>query len=157
MKKFFKKILQKIFRWVMSEEIEKLNKLTRDLDFYKTNTQRTLERTQTELYTLQKEFKNITKMYEIMFENSDISIDVDNKGYRGCRSDSWAVISIQGERSDFIKFVQLKDRDIQEISYFLRQFQRGKIDADYSIRNVLMHESRFIKTRPSKTPKTRFL
>lgn len=53
----------------------------------------------------------------------EVSVDVHY------RSKSWAVISLQGDRSDFIKFVDLGHRDINEISHFLRRFDRAKVDA----------------------------
>ena len=57
----------------------------------------------------------------------DIAVDVhDNDRYY---AHSWACISIQGQRMDFVKFVDLGDRDIMEISRFLQHFDRGNIDA----------------------------
>lgn len=58
-----------------------------------------------------------------LLNNLDISVDVHY------RANSWAVISIQGERSDFIKFIDLGRSDISEIYSFLRRFDRSKVDA----------------------------
>lgn len=59
-----------------------------------------------------------------LLDNLDVSVDVHY------RANSWAVISIQGHRSDFIKFVDLGRSDIDQIYRFLRQFDRSKIDAE---------------------------
>jgi len=56
----------------------------------------------------------------------DASIDVSQY------SRSWAVISIQG-RQDFIKFIDLGERDLKEIKDFLRNFDRTKVDASPQI------------------------
>ncbi|MDV3665455.1 hypothetical protein CMT75_09005 [Elizabethkingia anophelis] len=58
-----------------------------------------------------------------LLDNLDISVDVHY------RANSWAVISIQGEKTDFIKFIDLGRSDILEIQKFLRYFDRTKIDA----------------------------
>lgn len=58
-----------------------------------------------------------------MLNNLDISVD------HHIYSKSWAVISIQGKRQDFIKFIDLGEKDIQQISNFLKNFDRTKIDA----------------------------
>ncbi len=48
----------------------------------------------------------------------DVSVDVHQYGR------SWACISIQGRRDDFVKFVDLRDSEIREIQRFLHQFSR---------------------------------
>lgn len=60
----------------------------------------------------------------------DVSVDVHE--YDNKYSPSWAVISLQGQKTDYIKFVNLGTRNIQEISSFLHQYERRnnlKIDA----------------------------
>ncbi len=57
-----------------------------------------------------------------MLGNIDVSVDLHHY------SPSWAVISIQGERSDYIKFIDLGVKDIREIQQFLRRFDRSKVD-----------------------------
>jgi len=57
--------------------------------------------------------------------NMDVSVDFHE------RANSWACISIQG-KSDYVKFIDLGDSDLRQISQFLRQFERNsniKIDA----------------------------
>lgn len=56
--------------------------------------------------------------------NIDVSVDVHH------RSGSWAVVSLQGGKTDYIKFVDLDQRSIREISAFLRQFDRQNVKID---------------------------
>jgi len=64
----------------------------------------------------EKRIKNLLK-------NIDVSVDVHQY------ASSWAVISIQGERTDYIKFINLGKRDLIEIRRFLKHYDRTKIDA----------------------------
>ena len=68
--------------------------------------------------------------------NIDVSVDVHQ------RSGSWAVVSLQGGKTDYIKFVDLDQRSIREIAFFLRQFDRKnvKIDANPFDRQMLNEE-----------------
>lgn len=68
--------------------------------------------------------------------NIDVSVDVHQ------RSGSWAVVSLQGGKTDYIKFVDLDQRSIREIAFFLRQFDRNhvKIDANPFDRQMLNEE-----------------
>ena len=59
---------------------------------------------------------------EIM-ELSEASVDVHNY------SPSWAVLSLRGKHSDYIKFMNLGDADLRTIHQFLSQFEDTKIDA----------------------------
>lgn len=79
-----------------------------------------------ELKKLEEQIKkNAIQEHRInnLLDNMDISVDVNYY------SKSWAVISIQGEKTDFIKFIDLGRSDILEIQKFLRYFDRTKIDA----------------------------
>lgn len=57
-----------------------------------------------------------------ILHNMDVSVDVHHY------SPSWAVISIQGQKSDYIKFVELPAHSIREIQRFLSAFDRAKVD-----------------------------
>lgn len=62
-----------------------------------------------------------------LFDNLDISIDQHMNKY----SKSWAVVSIQGQKSDFIQFFDLGQSDIRQIQDFLRSFdKRSNIKID---------------------------
>lgn len=117
-----KKILRYFFDWLFKAELKEINdKISK------------LNKLSSQLDEREKEFKNL-------LGNSDLSIDV----HQGSRS--WAVISLQGDKTDFIKFMDLGNRDIQYISEFLSQFERSKmnvkIDAPRSTRGYLRANSR---------------
>lgn len=46
------------------------------------------------------------------------------------KSPSWAVICIQGQKADFVKFIDLDQRDIEGIAHYLRRFERRNVIAD---------------------------
>jgi hypothetical protein len=108
-------MLKKFFRWLFSEELAELKKQT---DLASDAAAKVEQAIRHYLYT-EKKIENI-------FENLDVSVDVHQY------SPSWAVISLQGEKTDYVKFVTLKNSDIREIQGFLKKFDRMdriKIDA----------------------------
>lgn len=120
-----KKLLRKLFLYLFKEDFQRMKVLERNLE---------------ELIHRQK---CATSLAEVRAErirkllgNIDISVDVHH--YSG----SWAVVSLQGEKTDYIKFVDLDKRSLAEISLFLRQFDRQniKIDANPFDRKVLNQE-----------------
>lgn len=120
-----KKLLRKLFFWLFKEDFERMNKLESDLK------------------GLIHRQKCATQEAEVRAErtrkllgNIDVSVDVHQ------RSGSWAVVSLQGGKTDYIKFVDLDQRSIREIAFFLRQFDRKnvKIDANPFDRQMLNEE-----------------
>jgi hypothetical protein len=104
MKKFFVKIINNIVRRALKNEIDTLNRKEKELD------------------VLIKESRQKINHLKNLLEGIDVSVDVhEYEKY----SPSWAVISLQGQKSDYIKFVNLKDSDIRDISYFLRRYERN--------------------------------
>jgi len=99
-------MLKKLFRWIFKDELAKLER------------QISITRIATSKFGEQE-----AKISNIL-NNIDVSVDVHEY------SRSWAVISIQGENSDYIKFVDLGKSDIREIQKFLRNFDRSKVDAN---------------------------
>lgn len=73
------------------------------------------------------ENKKINRKLKNMLNNIDVSVD------HNLMSKSWAVISIQGQKKDFIKFIDLDNNDIRHIQEFLKKFDRKKIDASPEI------------------------
>lgn len=69
-----------------------------------------------------EDMRQDAKRVKNVLGNLDISVDVHHY------SPSWAVISIQGKKSDYIKFINLGAADMSEIQHFLRQFERSKVD-----------------------------
>lgn len=120
-----KKLLRKLFLYLFKEDFKRMKALERDLE------------------GLIHRQKCATSLAEIRAErirkllgNIDVSVDVHH------RSGSWAVVSLQGGKTDYIKFVDLDQRSIREISAFLRQFDRQnvKIDANLFDRQMLDKE-----------------
>jgi hypothetical protein len=109
-------ILRKVFKWIFKEEVAELERTKNGWQF-------ALNR------CLEKE-----KKLDNILGNIDVSVDVHH------HSPSWAVISIQGERSDYIKFVDLGKSEIKDIKNFLMNFDRTKIDASPG-------ESKFLKIK----------
>lgn len=139
-------MIKKIFNWIFKSEIEKLNLEVETIkdSAEKINLEHKLEIERLSLdYKLKvgefesekKEAKQlITKLqeqhktFEFLLSNIDVSVDVHEHNY----SPSWAVISLQGQKTDYIKFINLGQSDIKEIASFLRNFERDsnlKIDA----------------------------
>jgi len=96
---------KKILKWLFREE---LNNLQTEIRLSKDQ--------RINLESQEKRIKNL-------LNNLDVSIDVHQY------SPSWAVISIQGEKQDFIKFIELGEVDIREIYKFLKKYDRQKVDA----------------------------
>ena len=87
-------MIRKFFRWIFKAELEKLEQA---INSTKAN----------------------DEIIRNVLTNAGVSVDVNEYNGR-----SWACISIQGRREDFIKFVDLSGRDICEIQHFLRHFDR---------------------------------
>lgn len=120
-----KKLLRKLFLYLFKEDFKRMKALERDLK---------------ELIHRQK---CATSLAEVRAErirkllgNIDVSVDVHH------RSGSWAVVSLQGGKTDYIKFIDLGNRDMMDIAHFLRQYDRQnvKIDANPFDRKMLNEE-----------------
>lgn len=104
-------MIKKFFKWIFKSE---LNELNAHIQIAKENNSK---------------FQSYKKTIDSLLENIDVSVDVHQHDRY---SRSWAVISLQGKKSDYVKFVDLGDSDIRHIQQFLRQFERNsniKIDA----------------------------
>lgn len=75
--------------------------------------------------------KDVSKRLKNMLDNIDVSVD------HNIMAKSWAVISIQGQNKDFIKFIDLDAAEIRTIQAFLQNFDRRKIDASPEIADLL--------------------
>lgn len=110
-----KKLLRKLFLYLFKEDFKRMKALERDLK---------------ELIHRQK---CATSLAEVRAErirkllgNIDVSVDVHH------RSGSWAVVSLQGGKTDYIKFIDLGNRDMMDIAHFLRQYDRKNVKIDAS-------------------------
>lgn len=99
-----KKHIKKFFLWLFSEEFNKM--------------QSALIQCEKERKLLKEQADRVTNL----LSNLDISVDLHHY------SPSWAVISLQGQKADYIKFIQLDDRTIYDIQKVLSQFERSKVD-----------------------------
>lgn len=120
-----KKLLRKLFFWLFKEDFERMNKLESDLKGL-------IHRQKCATQEAEVRAERIREL----LGNIDVSVDVHQ------RSGSWAVVSLQGGKTDYIKFVDLDQRSIREIAFFLRQFDRKnvKIDANPFDRQMLNEE-----------------
>lgn len=113
-------MIRNFFKWIFKSELQELN----------LQIQKTKEATAI-FESYQKSLKNV-------LQNIDVSVDV-HEYHR--YSKNWAVISLQGSKTDFLKFIDLGDADIRHIQQFLRQFERNaniKIDASPNASKFLM-------------------
>ncbi len=107
-----KTLIKKLFNWIfkaelenLKTELEKANNICRSLNEHK-------------------------RIFDNVLSGIDVSVDVHEYDHK--YSPSWAVISLQGQKSDYIKFINLGDRSIRDIAEFLRRYERDsniKIDA----------------------------
>jgi hypothetical protein len=117
-------MIHKFFKWAFKKEFEELETLNCRVlnsiqDDYISQTKRMNER--------QEKLMNV-------LNNIDMSVDVHE------HADSWAVISIQGQKTDYVKFVNLGRKDLMEIAAFLRHYDRAKVDATPNVSNFLKIE-----------------
>lgn len=120
-----KKLLRKLFLYLFKEDFQRMKALERDLEGL-------IHRQKCATSLAEVRAERIRKL----LGNIDVSVDVHQ------RSGSWAVVSLQGGKTDFIKFVDLDERSLREISSFLRQYDRKnvKIDANPFDRKMLNEE-----------------
>ncbi len=117
-----KKITRKFFKWVFKAELNQL-----EIQIQKTNDA-------TANYESQE--KRIKNVLQNVLKNIDVSVDVHE------HSPSWAVVSLQGQKTDYIKFIDLGNSEIRHIAEFLRRYERDantniKIDASPNISQFL--------------------
>ena len=100
-------MIRKFFKWIFKHELQELNQ----------QIQKTKDATII--------FETYNKNLENILQNIDVSVDVHEYHKH---SNSWAVISLQGSKTDYLKFIDLGDADIKHIQQFLRQFERKNIN-----------------------------
>lgn len=115
---------RRIFNWFFKSQIEEFNKEMLKLVV--------------EVQKLKADNEVTEKRLANMLNGLDVSVDVDMGGY----SKNWAVISLQGQRSDFIKFIDLGHSDMLRLQEFLSRFDRRKVKVD-----APQHFKEFLKVR----------
>lgn len=92
-----KKLLRKLFLYLFKEDFKRMKALERDLKGL-------IHRQKCETSLAEVRAERIRKL----LGNIDVSVDVHH------RSGSWAVVSLQGGKTDYIKFVDLDERSLRE-------------------------------------------
>lgn len=110
-----KKLLRKLFLYLFKEDFKRMKALERDLEGL-------IHRQKCATSLAEVRAERIRKL----LGNIDVSVDVHH------RSGSWAVVSLQGGKTDFIKFIDLGNRDMMDIAHFLRQYDRKNVKIDAS-------------------------
>lgn len=120
-----KKLLRKLFLYLFKEDFQRMEALERDLKGL-------IHRQKCATSEAEVRAERIRQL----LGNIDVSVDVHH------RSGSWAVVSLQGSKTDYIKFIDLGSRDMMEIARFLRQYDRAnvKIDASPFDRHMINEE-----------------
>jgi len=117
MKKQIKLLKSKFFNWLFKDQILELKKLTEDTAFRIAKYADNAEISKNECYKQEKVLRNTVGSIQVA---TDIHL----------RSPSWAVICIQGKKADFVKFIDLDQRSINDIAQYLRRFERQNVVAD---------------------------
>lgn len=126
-----KKLIRKLLCWAFPEIKERLSSMKKDYTEQLNLSKQILEGYEEQLKICQ-DANNLAghamNIIKLLLQNFEVSVDIHEK------EGSWAVISLQGEKKTLIKFIDLSDKDIQEIAMFLRNFERRKIDAHPQIK-----------------------
>lgn len=120
-------MIRKLFNWIFKAELDKLAS--------------EILRAKNIADKMEAQYRVFNKV----LAGIDVSVDVHEHDHR--YSPSWAVISLQGQRADYIKFVELGQSDINEISRFLRNFERAAINIKV---DASPHASQFLRIPRSK-------
>lgn len=116
-------MVRKIFNWVFQKQLKEL--------------ENSISNCKSLLHTLEKQSLEFDKQKTAVLkslEGFDLSVDVHQY------SSSWAVFSLQGQKADYVKFIDLGDRDIHEIARFISKYERGKYDATPQLRGFIKDE-----------------
>ena len=109
-------MIRKLLKWLFKSELDELEELQCKIA-YQINQSKEATKT----------LQSYKKQLDTIFKSFDISVDVHQY------SRSWAVISLQGSKTDFIKFIDLGDAELRDIKNFLQQYEKNwdnvKIDA----------------------------
>ena len=117
-------MIRKLFRWIFQAEIAQLEKLQIE----------TLSMNETLKFQVHQIMEHNNQVKQLLGK-CDVSVDVHMR-----HVPSWAVISIQGKKADYIKFIDLGHRDVVDIAHFLRRYERLsniKIDAAPQVSDFL--------------------
>lgn len=128
MNRWIKTKIKSILRWAFQEELQSLqNKINEE------------EKLINFLKQQQEKVEKYNAKFENLFNNLEVSVDHHQ------RSNSWAVISLQGNQSDYIKFVDLGEREIREIARFISRYDRSKVDSSPQVSRLIKIEANMFR------------
>ncbi len=117
-------MLKRIFNWIFAAQLKELQDKTE-------NCKSLIAHLEIQSKKLEK---NNNKLMNLL-GNFDVSVDVHQY------SPSWAIISLQGKKTDYVKFVDLGDIQVAEIARFISKYERNKVDATPQMRGFIKEES----------------
>ena len=121
------KIKERIKKWLLSSEIQRINQLEKQIE----DSTNRLRLASVQLGNAEKEIEECRKL---LTQFVDMGVDV------GFHSDdhSWAVICIAG-KPEYVKFMPLAHKDAKCVLDFLKQFQysRQVIDSPFAFREMV--------------------
>nr|DAG92128.1 MAG TPA: hypothetical protein [Herelleviridae sp.] len=128
MKKWIKKRFKGFLEWAFSEEFDSMRTTCGQQQRTTTQMQKEIE----DLRILQNQLGIYEKKLKSLLGSISVSANLPKK------AENWAVISIQGEKIDYVKFIALPKNDMIAISRFLAQFQDHALEtspANYDLIN----------------------
>ena len=128
MNKWIKKKFKGFFEWAFSDELSNMRTTCEQQQ----STPRQMQKEIEDLRILQNQLTVYRRKMETLLGSISISTNLPKK------SENWAVISIQGEKIDYVKFVALPKNDMIAISQFLAQFDQRALEtnpANYDLIN----------------------
>lgn len=128
MKKWIKRKFKEFFEWAFSDELSNMRTTCGQQQRTTTQMQKEIE----DLRILQNQLGIYEKKLKSLLGSISVSANLPKK------AENWAVISIQGEKIDYVKFIALPKNDMIAISRFLAQFQDHALEtspANYDLIN----------------------
>ena len=128
MNKWIKKKFKGFFEWAFSDELSNMRTTCEQQQKTTQQMQKEIE----DLRILQNQLTVYKKKMETLLGSISISTNLPKK------AENWAVISIQGEKIDYVKFIALPKNDMIAISQFLAQFDQRALEtnpANYELIN----------------------
>ena len=120
MRKWIKQRFKGFFEWAFSDELSSMRTTCEQQQKTTLQMKHEIE----ELRILQNTVNVYKKKLESMLGGISVSANIPRKG------ENWAVISIQGEGIDYVKFIALPKNDMIAISKFLAQFDQRALETN---------------------------
>lgn len=128
MKKWIKRKFKGFLEWAFSEEFNNMRTTCEKQQRTTSQMRKEIE----DLRILQNQLNVYEKKLKSLLGGISVSANLPKK------AENWAVISIQGEQIDYVKFISLPKNDMIAISRFLAQFQSHALEtspANYDLIN----------------------